>query len=335
MAPTRFDHLAALTDDFGTFEHAEFTAPRRDHGYCVDDVARVLVVASREQNPTSQVHDLAVGSLAFLRASQSARGGCRNRRSADGQWTSPATTDDCWGRSLWGLGEAAASGQSSICDEALRLFERGTHARSRWPRARAFASLGAAAVLRVDPTNSAAIALLRDAAPDMGAVIGETAWPWPEQRLTYANAVVPEAMIATGAALEREELVQRGLHLLRWLIARETRGDHLSVTPVGGSGPHDVSPRFDQQAIEVATLADACSRALNVDDSSEWQSCLRMANAWFDGLNDGSVVMWDEMTGGAYDGLMAGSINLNQGAESTLALVATRQHAARYLTVAS
>lgn len=335
MAPTLFDHLATLTDGYGTFEHAEYATARRDHGYCVDDVARVLVVASREPNPTSQVHDLAIGSLAFIRASQSARGGCRNRRSADGKWTSPVTTDDCWGRSLWGLGEAAASGQSSISDEALRLFERGTNARSRWPRATAFATLGAVAVLHVDPTNSAAVAVLRDAAHAMGTVSNETAWPWPERRLTYANAVVPEAMIATGAALEREELVQRGLRLLRWLIARETLDDHLSVTPVGGSGPHDVSPRFDQQPIEVATLADACTRALSVDGSSEWQSCLRMANSWFDGLNDGNVVMWDDVTGGGYDGLMATTVNLNQGAESTLALVSTRQHAARYLTVAS
>jgi hypothetical protein len=60
-----------------------------------------------------------------------------------------------------------------------------------------------------------------------------------------------------------------------------------------------------------------------------------MASAWFDGKNDGNVVMWDETTGGGYDGLMATSVNLNQGAESTLALISTRQHALRYSTVAS
>jgi hypothetical protein len=166
-------------------------------------------------------------------------------------------------------------------------------------------------------------------------VNGDTAWPWPERRLTYANAVVPDAMIAIGDALQRKELVQKGLHLLRWLIARETAGDHLSVTPASGSGPGDVSPRFDQQPIEVATLADACSRALGVDGSPEWLVTLRMASAWFDGKNDGNVVMWDETTGGGYDGLMATSVNLNQGAESTLALISTRQHALRYSTVAS
>lgn len=335
VAPTLFDHLAALTDELGTFEHAEYAVPRREHGYCVDDVARVLVVTSREQHPTSQVRALAVGSLAFIRASQGVRGGCRNRRSVDGRWTSPVTTGDCWGRSLWGLGEATASGQTWIDDEALHLFERGATARSRWPRAMGFAALGAAAVLQVDPSNTSAISLLRDVAGAIDVVDNDTLWPWPEPRLTYANALVPEAMIATGAALERTDLVEKGLELLRWLISMETNGDHLSVTPVGGSAPGDLSPRFDQQPIEVATLADACARAFAVDGSTEWLSTLRIANSWFDGNNDGNVVMWDETTGGGYDGLMESSANLNEGAESTLALVATRQHALRHLTVAS
>ena len=38
-------------------------------------------------------------------------------------------------------------------------------------------------------------------------------------------------------------------------------------------------------------------------------------------------VMWDPDTGGGFDGLMSTGVNLNQGTESTLALLATRQHA--------
>ena len=37
--------------------------------------------------------------------------------------------------------------------------------------------------------------------------------------------------------------------------------------------------------------------------------------------------MWDPRTGGGYDGLTAHGPNLNQGAESTLALISTLQHA--------
>ena len=52
---------------------------------------------------------------------------------------------------------------------------------------------------------------------------------------------------------------------------------------------------------------------------------MRMAGAWFDGDNDAGAVMWDPATGGGFDGLQSDGPNLNQGTESTLALISTRQ----------
>ncbi len=54
---------------------------------------------------------------------------------------------------------------------------------------------------------------------------------------------------------------------------------------------------------------------------------MRIAAAWFDGDNDTGARMWDPATGGGYDGLEATGVNLNQGAESTIALISTRQQA--------
>jgi hypothetical protein len=331
----RFDHLVALTDRFGTFEHAEHATPRREHGYCVDDVARVLVVAAREPTPNASVRSLAQGSLGFVGDAMGPHGECHNRRAADGTWTSESSTEDCWGRSLWGLGTAAASQQFAIAGPALVLFERGAEQRSQYPRAMAFAVLGAAAVLSVHPTNDSALSLVRDAAQTMFEVNDDPAWPWPEPRLYYANALLPDAMIAAGVALERPELVSRGVQLLGWLLARETRDGHLSVTPAAGSGPGEVGPAFDQQPIELSTMADACARALSVDDSPKWLEGIRMAAAWFDGDNDAKVMMWDPVTGGGFDGLHAEVANQNQGAESTLALVSTRQQAFAHQTIST
>ena len=41
----RLDHLLRLTDDTGIIQHATFSVPARDSGYCVDDNARALIVA--------------------------------------------------------------------------------------------------------------------------------------------------------------------------------------------------------------------------------------------------------------------------------------------------
>ena len=86
---------------------------------------------------------------------------------------------------------------------------------------------------------------------------------------------------------------------------------------------------LDQQPIEVAALADACARAAAVDPSPAWPDGVRAAAAWFQGANDAGQLMWDPQTGGGFDGLHADGVNRNQGAESTLAVIATLQHARR------
>ena len=212
-------------------------------------------------------------------------------------------------------------------------FERAAQERSAGPRAMAFAALGAAELLAFDPEHPAARALITDYAASAPAPSDDPAWPWPEPRLTYANAVLPEAMIAAGAVLEDAVLRQRGLDLLTWLVGFETADGHLSPTPVAGRGAEDEKPGFDQRPIEVSTLADACARATAVDTNPIWCEGVRAAADWFMGDNDAGEPMWDPHTGGGYDGLHADGVNTNQGAESTLAVISTLQHARRLSTV--
>jgi hypothetical protein len=332
--PPNFDHLLRLTDRRGTFEHACLAEPQPEHGYCTDDVARVLVVATREPDPERTLNGLAGVAVRFLNDAQALTGACRNRMDSTGRWTDEPSTEDCWGRCVWGLGTAAAhSGVSIVRKMSVVQFERAAQVRSRHPRAMAFAAVGAAELLSVDPDHRAARELLTDYAGSVAAPRPDAAWPWPEPRLTYANAVLAEAMIAAGVALDDATLRQRGLDLLAWLLDYESADGHLSPTPVGGRGAKDARPGFDQQPIEVSTLADACARAAAVDADPVWPNGVRAAAAWFMGDNDAEQLMWDPETGGGFDGLHADAVNLNQGAESTLAVIATLQHARRFSTV--
>jgi hypothetical protein len=326
----RFEHILRMSDTMGTYEHAEFDRPRIGHGYCTDDMARVLVVTSRQAQPTEELRRLGELSLRFLCRAQGAGGGYMNRLNRWGRWTDRETVEDCWGRSLWGLGTAAArSDLEWTRRRSIEQFERGARRRSPWVRAMAFAAIGAAEVLAVDPDHPQARALLEDAGNRIPPPTADRSWPWPESRLTYANAVIPEAMIAAGRHLDRPNLLQHGLDLLGWLVDHETLGGHLSPTPVGGAGITDPKPGFDQQPIEVAALADACVRAGAVDGSTAWANGLASAARWFLGDNDGGQVMWDAATGGGFDGLQADGRNANQGTESTLAALATLQHVQR------
>ena len=320
-----FDHLRDLTDAGGLYEHADLTRFRPEHGYCVDDVARGLVLVSRSGRAQD---DLRRQYLAFVLAAQAPDGRFRNRRDVDLSWSDEASVEDCWGRALWGLGTSvSAPGCSDLRMEALAAFERGATWRSPYSRSMAFAALGAAEVLRTRPDNAIARALLGAAARQIGRPAYDEDWPWPEPRLTYANAVLPEVLLAAGDALGDPLVVADGLVLLGWLLRLQTRDGHLSVVPVGGRGPLDAIGGFDQQPIEVAALADACARAFALTDDSRWRDGVVSAAAWFLGDNDAHTSLLDVESGGGCDGLERHGRNDNQGAESTLALLSTLQHA--------
>ncbi len=325
-----FTHLAHLTDEIGVFEHAEGTVPRIGHGYCVDDVARALLVTTRQPEPGPQVEALSRIYLAFLAAAQHSSGRFHNRRTAQGVWDDVPGLGDWWGRGLWGLGTAAARSPAHA-DEAIRLFEAGADHRPPWSRAMCFAALGAAEVLSVDPGHRSARALLRDAARFVDTPVADVSWPWPEPRLRYANAVVPEVLIAAGTLLDVPRWTAQGLRVLGWLLDTETNGGHLSVVPTGGWVPGEPRPGFDQQPIEVAALCDAFARAYAVTGDRIWSDAVISCAAWFDGDNDALTPLHDPRTGGGFDGLERFGRNENQGAESTLALLSTQQQTQRLL----
>jgi hypothetical protein len=101
------------------------------------------------------------------------------------------------------------------------------------------------------------------------------------------------------------------------------------MVPASGRGPGDIRPAFDQQPIEVATLAEAASRALQITGDNQWADVLAQCAAWFLGANDSGLPLFDLATGGGHDGLEPNSVNDNQGAESTIAALITFQLADR------
>lgn len=325
--PLSYDHLLRLSDAFGVVEHARGLVPRTQHGYCLDDMARVVVVLARDPNRPPEVEPLYTTSVDFLLSAFTPDGRAHNRRAyGTDRWTDEASCGDWWGRGLWALGLLVRLGGDPGA-RARPVFDAALRMRSPFLRSMAYAGLGAAEVLERHPRHAGAQALLTDAVDLLASApsSGEP-WSWPESRLRYANAVLPEVLMAAGAALGDGALLDRGIALLDWLVDVETspRG-HLSVTPAAGWAPGEPRPGFDQQPIEVAVLAEACARAERITGEDRWSTTLRRCEQWFEGWNDVDTPLADAVSGGCHDGLTVSGVNANEGAESTLALLAVRQ----------
>jgi hypothetical protein len=333
-APT-FAHIVAMSDGRGTFEHAELSRPRVAEGYCTDDMARVLIAVCREPTIDGTLVGLARMAYRFVADAQGVDGRVRNRRHVGGRWHGRRAVEDAWGRAMWAFGSAAGRAPEDWMRQgAAAAFARGLEQRSRSPRTMSFAALGAAELLAVEPRHHGARRLLADAVDVVGRPSADPAWTWPEARLSYANAVLAEALIAAGQRLDRPAVLEDGLGALRWLLARETCQGHLSPTGAAGAGPNDQPPMFDQQPIEAITMADACARAYAVTGDDVWRGGVTRCIDWFLGDNDVGVAVGDLARGAGYDGLEIAGVNRNEGTESTLALIMTLQHARHLATAA-
>lgn len=324
----RLDHLVHLTSPLGVWEHAEFTMPRVEHGLCTDDNARALIVVCRHATRSRIVDSLARTYLAFVLEARTPTGTFHNRRGGDGAWLDEVGSDDSQGRAWWALGVAARLGPGAgIRDAACGAFVDAGAFSSVHLRANAFAVLGAAELVAARPGHVQAGELLRRCVqPLASAAVSRV--PWVEDRLTYDNARVPEALLAAGAALREPALVHMGLRLLDWLVAAETCGNVFSFVPHRGWTPGELRPAFDQQPVEAAAMADACHRAFTQTGDPVWRSRALRAAQWFVGHNDTGCEMYVRDTGGTRDGLMRDGANQNQGAESTLAGLSALQVAA-------
>jgi glycosyltransferase involved in cell wall biosynthesis len=322
------DAIERMSDAVGIMQHAVYSVPDRRHGYCIDDNARALMAMVRRGHDR-QAQSLATCYAAFLQHGWNpARHRFRNFMGFDRQWLEECGSEDSNGRTIWALGLTAARASSSgLRDWALKLFnEAGPLALElEHPRARAFAALGGHELLRRQSEHELARALVNRSAEQLMELHGRSVrddWNWFEPELTYDNARPIEALIRAGQSLEDPALVERGLSMLEWLVARQTspRG---TFRPVGckGFGRAYAPPlAFDQQPLEATATIDAAAAAFEVTGDRRWQRVAHDAFGWFFGDNDAGVPLADAVDGSCCDGLMATGINRNQGAESILSL---------------
>ncbi len=327
----RLDHLRVLTDDTGILQHACFDIPDRDHGYCTDDNARALIVVLRAQHvlPDSDLlSSLAHRYLGFLQqAFNAGNGRFRNFMSYGRVWQEEAGSEDSHGRAMWALGQTVLDSPSQgMAAAAMALFDQALPRTIELiaPRACAHALIGLDAYLRrfsgATEVRRAHV-LLCERLTGLFEAQATPDWPWPEKTLTYANGVIPEAMLLAGARLGNTAVIDTAKRALDWLtrLQIDARGHLVPIGNRGWFSRDGTQARFDQQPIEVQHMTNAHLAAYRVTGERRSLEEARRCFEWFLGRNDLRQPVCDHATGGCRDGLQAEGLNQNQGAESTLA----------------
>jgi glycosyltransferase involved in cell wall biosynthesis len=334
LPEVNFEHLSLLTDHTGILQHADFNVPSYSKGYCLDDNARALLLMTLAEDTGTDdpklVRTLAARYLAFVsHAFDPKSRRFRNFMSYSRRWEELVGSDDCHGRALWALGtvvgRSSNPGRQSL---AGWLFQAGLPPvlELSSPRAWAYALLGIAEYLRAfwgDSQVQAVQSTLATRLLDLFRRSSSHDWPWFEDRLTYCNARLPQALIVTSEWLDNEEMKGVGVRALDWLIALQTTEDG-DFAPIGSNGFYirgAARARFDQQPIEAGSTVSACFDARRVTGDERWLSHARRAFDWFLGQNELQRPLYDPATGACHDGLHADRVNANQGAESTLSFL--------------
>ena len=333
----RLEHLKRISDSTGIYQHAKFTFPNFKEGYCTDDNVRalqLLVMLEESGNATPDVQALATCYASFINYAYIPRT-CRfhNFMSFERTWLDEDGSDDCLGRTLLAL--AACVGRSRRDDLrhwAVDLFQMALPSVTKTTSPRAWA-LGLKAIheyLR-KLSGDRTVDLMRDTLTDQLLVAfhqnSGDEWPWFEDVLSYDNASLPHALILSGRWSNRSEALDVGLRSLRWLMAEQT-AEAGHFRPIGSNGFYRRGQQratFDQQPLEACASVSACVEAWSATGDSFWLREAWRAFAWFLGDNDLHLPLNDARTGGCFDGLQDDSVNMNQGAESTLAFLLALQ----------
>lgn len=334
LPEVNFEHLCLLTDDTGILQHATYNIPSYSEGYCLDDNARALLLMVLAEDAGTDVpklvRSLATKYLSFVHhAYDTDHRRFRNFMGYNRDWETSGTSDDCHGRAVWALGAVVGRstdpGRQSL---AGSLFKSSLTPvlELQSPRAWAYALLGVAEYLRAfrgDSTVQAVQATLAQRLVDCYTQSSSRSWLWFEDRLTYCNARLPQALIVTSEWTGDPTVRSIGVAALDWIDRLQTTEDDY-FAPIGSNGFYvqgGARARFDQQPVEASAMVSACLDARRITGDARWYASARRAFDWFLGQNELQKPLYQPASGACHDGLHIDRINANQGAESTLSFL--------------
>ncbi|MEK6934981.1 MAG: glycosyltransferase [Nanoarchaeota archaeon] len=327
----RLDHMRNLTDDTGIVQHSKYSIKNNNTGYTLDDNARALIVASRHYNlqKNNITNRLINRYLSFIHYTQMRNGKFHNFVSYKRKFLDKVGSEDSFGRALWACATVVSSNNihNNIKLHAKEIFDKSKDIKFKTPRGQAYFILGLYQYYK-KYKQKWILQKIKKYADELVSVYKHEStkdWKWFEKNITYSNGRLPQALfLAYDLTKDKKylKIAERSLKFLTEIVIIDNK-----LILVGQKGWYKYNGKrafYDQQPVDAGSMADVYLDAYRITKKPEYYNKALITFNWFLGKNSLNMTMYDETTGGCYDGLMERSINLNQGAESTLAYLMSR-----------
>lgn len=344
LLPIKLDYIKNLTDEFGMIQFANHTKPDIHSGYCLDDNARALLGCSLwyQKKKIKSTLNLIEKYLKFLKFTQKDNGKFHNFVSYQRTYNDISESEDSFGRAIWSLGCLISVDNipENLKTEGVKILKKTL----RWIpklhslRAVSFALIGLTYIAekisltlinqKTFEQINKIILELADKLTDAYEAQAEISpnWNWFEDCFTYSNYKLPEALFKAYDVTKNKKylkIAETSMDFIMNITFEKTE----YFSPIGQDGWYFRNGKrayFDQQPEDASSAVEALVTAHLSTGKKNYKEKAELTYHWFLGKNHLNQMVYDEATGGCYDGLGKYSLNFNQGAESTLSYFLAR-----------
>jgi glycosyltransferase involved in cell wall biosynthesis len=344
LPPINLNQIKLLTTNTGIIQFSRVNQPDLCSGYTLDDNARALIAMGMYYIQTRDVKSIWYMNkyLSFIKFCLQPDGSFLNYVDFENNFTSQnkyASLEDSNGRALWALGYIISQKgliPEKIGSEALVIFRKVIpHIETiHSPRAMSFAIKGLYLYLNSFKSiqNLILIKTLANRLVQSYKEVSDENWEWFEDSLTYANSILPEAMLNAWLITGEAEYKEIALSSFNFLLSKIFNENGIEViSNRGWLKKGETASHFGEQPIDVAYTIMTLSRFYETFGDAEYLIKMEIAFNWFLGNNRLHQTIYNPRTGGCYDGLEETHVNINQGAESAVSYLMARLTVEKYM----
>ncbi|MBF0107089.1 MAG: glycosyltransferase [Deltaproteobacteria bacterium] len=337
------DHIKQLTTVFGMIQFSKINLPDINSGYTLDDNARALIALCMHYELTHDEADLDLMNiyLNFIKYCVQPDETFLNYVDKDKNFSpqnSETNLEDSRGRAIWALGfliskkdliplEMTKTAQGLIKISLQHIEEMYS------TRAMAYNIKGLFYYHQKheSPLVMGQIEILADRLAAMFDHESGNNWNWFENYMTYANSILPEAMLLAWLSVKKTRYLEIAKKSFEFLLSQTFANNQIKVisnqTWLSKGGTRE---QHGEQPIDVSYTILALDTFYRTFKDKVYLDKLKIAFNWFVGHNHLNRIIYNPCTGGCYDGLEEHQVNLNQGAESSVSYLMARMVVEKY-----